>query len=74
MLEPNVTTVTGAAREKGCSRQAIYNAIERGDLNIVPLGGLSMVARDEKYRAYHVQATGGRLHRSYQEKHQEREG
>ena len=68
MFEPNVTSVSQAAREKRCTRQAIYNAIERGDLNTVSVGQLTLIAKDEKYESYQVQRTGGRLHKRYVEK------
>ena len=73
MFEPNVTTIAEVARQQGCSRQAIYNAIARGDLNTVMIGRIQMIAKDEAYESYKVQATGGRLHRRYLNK-QEREG
>ena len=68
-FEPNVITIGEAAKEKRCTRQALYNAIERGDLNTVMLGRYQVIARDEKYEAYEVQETGGRLHKCYVEEH-----
>lgn len=68
MSEPNVILASEAARRKGCTAQAIYNAIDRGDLNAVRMGRYRMVALDEKYEAYRVQETGGRLHEGYQPK------
>lgn len=68
MTKPNVTPVAEAARAKGCTRQTVYNAIERGDLNGVRVGGSRLVMLDEKFDAYQVQETGGRLHERYQEK------
>lgn len=70
MKQPNVILATEAAREKGCSSQAIYNAIDRGDLNEVRMGRHRMVVIDAKYRAYRVQEFGGRLHQRYQAKNQ----
>lgn len=73
MKEPNVILATIAAQEKGCTSQAIYNAIARGNLNAVRMGRQWLVMKDKKYSAYQVQETGGRLHKSYAEK-REHEG
>jgi len=56
-------TTTEAADRKGCTRQAIINAIGRGDLNATRLGRDWAVADDAALAAYQVQETGGRLHR-----------
>ena len=63
--EPNVLLATKAAREKGCTAQAIYNALDRGDLNEVQMGRHRFVVKDEKYEDYTVQETGGRAHSAY---------
>lgn len=65
MLDPNVIIASEAAREKGCTAQAIYNAIDRGDLNAVRMGRHRMVVKDEKYAVYTVKKTGGRTHKRY---------
>ena len=70
MMKPNVITAAEAAREKGCTDQAIYNALDRGDLNEVRMGGMRLILKDAAYRTYQVKATGGRVHKRYQEKHQ----
>lgn len=70
MKQANVILATEAAREKGCSSQAIYNAIDRGDLNEVRMGRLRMVVKDAKYRAYQVREFGGRLSQAFREKNQ----
>jgi excisionase family DNA binding protein len=67
-VEPNVLPASEAARRKGCTAQTIYNAIERGNLNAIRMGGNRLVVKDDKYAAYEVQETGGRLHERYQEK------
>lgn len=72
MFEPNVITITQLAREKKCSRQAIYNAIERGDLNAARLGTQTVIVKDAKYEAYQIKETGGRLHKRYVEKRKEK--
>lgn len=56
-------TTTQAAERKGCTRQAIHNAITRGDLNATKVGPVWAVADDDALDAYQVQETGGRLHR-----------
>jgi hypothetical protein len=63
--EPNVILATKAAREKDCTAQAVYNALDRGDLNEVQMGRHRFVVKDEKYEEYTVQETGGRAHSSY---------
>lgn len=65
MFEANVLTVTQAAQEKGCTRQAIYNAIEREDLNTLQLGSLITVVRDNLYQSFEIKPTGGRTHKAY---------
>lgn len=67
-MKPNAIPAGEAARLKGCTRQAIYNAVERGALTGVRVGTSRLVALDAKWEAYAVQETGGRLHRAYQEK------
>lgn len=67
MKQPNVILASEAAREKRCTSQAIYNAIDRGDLNAVRMGRHWLVLKDKKYADYKVQETGGRLHRRYKE-------
>ena len=66
MLKPNVIPATEAAREKGCSVQTVYNALDRGDLNGVRLGSHRLVMRDRKYSEFRVKETGGRKYESYQ--------
>ena len=56
-------TTADAADRKGCTRQAIINAIERGDLNATRLGRAWAVADDDALAAYEVRETGGRTHR-----------
>jgi hypothetical protein len=62
---PNVVLATEMAREKGCTAQAIYNALDRGDLNEVRMGRHRLVRKDEKYEAYEVKETGGRTHEDF---------
>lgn len=65
MTELNAILASEAAREKGCTPQAIYNAIDRGSLNAVRMGRHWLVVRDKKWKAYEVQETGGRRHARY---------
>ncbi|WP_412070404.1 hypothetical protein [Rubrivirga sp. IMCC43871] len=60
---PDLITTTEAATRKGCTRQAIINAIERGDLNASKLGPVWAVVDDAALAAYAVRETGGRAHR-----------
>ena len=55
MAEPNVLLVSQAAQEKGCTAQALKNAVLRGDLNAVRQGRFWLIVRDEKYETF---ATG----------------
>jgi hypothetical protein len=56
-----------AAREKDCSRQTIYNALDRGDLNglsFKPPGRVRrtrLVKVDAAFQAWHPKETGGRV-------------
>ena len=56
--------VPEVARRKGCTGQAVRNAIERGDLRAVRFGPAWAVADDEQLAAWSVKETGGRLHKS----------
>ena len=64
-MKPNVIPAAEAARRKGCTTQAIYNAVARGALTGVRVGTSRLVALNAKWEAYAVQETGGRLHRAY---------
>jgi hypothetical protein len=48
--EPNVITADEAARRRGCTRQAIYNALDRGDLAEVKMVAQRLVAVDDAFR------------------------
>ena len=56
-----VTTPSEAAREKGCSTQTIYNAINRGRLTGFKVGPAWIVTRDEKYATFAPVETGARV-------------
>lgn len=47
-------SVRQAAEAKGCSRQTIYNAIERGDLNGSRVGTYRVVLRDDAFERWEV--------------------
>lgn len=51
---PDVLSVPVAAEEKDCSRQTIYNALDRGALNGLRTGNTRLVIRDEAYQAFQV--------------------
>ena len=53
-----------AATRKGCTRQAIINAINRGELNGRKFGPVWAVADDEALAAWTVKETGGRAHQT----------
>ena len=65
--EPNVITADEAARRRGCTRQAIYNALDRGDLTEVKMGAQRLVAVNDAFAEYQVRETGGRMHEAYRE-------
>ena len=65
MIQPNVITITEAAKQKSCTRQALYNAIKRGDLDAVSVGQYQMIVRDEKFKDFQIKETGGKLHKRY---------
>ena len=65
----SVITAAEAAKEKACTTQAIYNALDRGDLNEIRMGGIRLILKDTAYEAYQVKQTGGRTHKRYQDKH-----
>ena len=65
MAEANVIAVAEATKEKGCTAQAIYNALDRGDLTELRMGGIRLILKDEAYAAYQVKQTGGRTHKRY---------
>ena len=56
-------STTEAAARKGCTRQAISNAIQRGEINASRIGRTWAVADDAALMAWQVKETGGRLHR-----------
>lgn len=66
--QPNVLPVTEAARAKNCTPQAIYNAIDRGDLNGLRMGNHRLVVRDDTYQSFEIKETGGRCHESYRKR------
>jgi predicted DNA-binding protein YlxM (UPF0122 family) len=52
----DVLSVPAAADEKSCSRQTIYNALDRGALNELRTGKTRLVIRDEAYEEWEVEA------------------
>ncbi len=51
-MEPNVITLSGAARAKGCERTTIHRAIARGELHAADIGGQRAVLKDEAWEAW----------------------
>ena len=68
MPEPNIITVAEAAREKGCTRQALYKAVKRGNLNATRQGDAILIFRDQTYQDFTIREAGGRLHKRYLDK------
>ena len=67
-MTPPLLSVTEVAQRKGCTRQAVHNAIGRGQLTARRVGHAFVIADDEALAAYEVPETGGRLHQAYREK------
>ena len=61
VMSPFLSTSQAATR-KGCTRQAIVNAIHRAELNAQRVGHNWAVADDEVLAAWTVKETGGRTH------------
>jgi hypothetical protein len=59
-MKPNVITLSGAARAKGCERTTIHRAIERGELHAADIGGQRAVLKDAAWGAWQPQETGAR--------------
>lgn len=53
-MSENFISVRQAAEIKDCSRQTIYNALDRGDLNGFHAGGFRLVRRDGAFEAWKV--------------------
>lgn len=60
---PEIITTREAAARKGCTTQAIINAIERGEIEGRKLGHVWAVTDDATLAAWTVKETGGRAHR-----------
>lgn len=65
----SLLSTTEAARLKGCTRQAIANALRRGTLHGGKVGRVWYVLPDAAFEAYEVRETGGRLHDGYLDRH-----
>lgn len=59
---PDVITTSEAAARKGCTRQAIIDAVRRGDLSGRKFGSVWAVNDDEALAGWMVKETGGRAH------------
>ena len=60
---PSLISVRQAADAKGCTTQAIYQALDRGDLDDVRIDRARHVRANKRYREWQVKETGGRTHR-----------
>jgi hypothetical protein len=61
-LKERVLTVTKAAKEKGCNRATIYDALGRGDLTRFQLAeGRVLVLRDKRYEEWEPEPMGFRM-------------
>lgn len=70
---PHPIPTKEAAARKGCTRQAIINAIQRGELNGRKFGPVWAVDDDDALASWTVKETGGRLHTSYPRTQEEAE-
>ena len=59
--EPELIPVTEAAQRKDCTRQTIYNALNRGDLKGRTFGTMRLVVVNEAFERWRVKATGRRM-------------
>ena len=50
--EPNVITVLAASKEKGCTPQALYKALDEGRLHEVRMGRTRLILRDKTYQRF----------------------
>ena len=66
MPQPNVITPSEAAKIKGCTRQGIHAALDRGRLTEYRTGHVRLVVLDKAFDAFTVQETGGRAHKRQQ--------
>lgn len=54
-MSDNFLSVRQAAEIKGCSRQTIYNALNRGDLNGTRVGTYRVVLQDAAFECWTVE-------------------
>ena len=60
-MDPNVIPAPEAARRKDCSRQTIYNALDRDDLTEVSFEKSRLVVMDEKWDEWAPAMRGRRI-------------
>ena len=63
----NITTPSQAAKEKDCSQQTIYNALDKNALNGFRVGDSRIIIKDDKYRDFRVQEAGMRVNKKKRE-------
>ena len=61
---PPYLSTGDVADRKGCTRMAVRNAIQRGDLNALRVGRAWAVADDDVLASWSVKETGGRAHKA----------
>lgn len=59
----NLLSTSDVAARKGCTRQAVLDAVKRGDLNASQVGRTWVVSDDDALAVWTVKETGGRMHR-----------
>ena len=60
-MQANVLPVPAAAEEKGCTRQTIYNALDRGELTETRIGNTRLVLLDAQWKVWTPKDTGRRM-------------
>lgn len=50
--QPNIITVQAAAKEKSCTRQALYKALTEGRLQEIRMGATRLILKNRKYRNF----------------------
>ena len=68
----NLKSVAEAADEKKCTKATLYQALDSERLTEFRVGKSRLIVNDEKYRAFEVLETGGRSHKTYQRKTEDR--
>ena len=54
--QPNFLTVQAASKEKDCTPQALYKALDEGRLHEIKMGATRLILRDETYLKFEVRS------------------